>query len=85
MNSRPHNFTRFNSNLTAGQVRHAAGLMKTKGKIMKLKIQFAEETHFDVPSLQTIKTWSQLLPGMRLLLRALAMAERSKPVKCRVD
>jgi hypothetical protein len=85
MNSRLLNFTRFNSNLTAGQNRSAAGLLKTRKDIMKLKIQFGEETRFDIPSLQAIKTWAQLLPGMRRSLRALAMAERSKPVKCRVD
>ena len=85
MNSTRLNFTRLNSNLTAGQIRHAAGLLKTKRNIMKLKIQFGEETHFDIPSLQPIKTWAQLLPGIRVSLRALAMTERSKPVKCRVD
>jgi hypothetical protein len=85
MNSTRLNFTRLNSNLTAGQIRSAAGLLKTKKTIMKLKIQFGEETHFDVRTLQAIKTWVQLLPGTRLSLRALAMAERSKPIKRRID
>ena len=85
MNSTRLNFTHLKSNLTAGQICHAAGLLKTKTNIMKLKIQFAEETYFDVPNQQIIRTWVQLLPGSRVSLRALAMAEKSKPVKCRVD
>jgi hypothetical protein len=60
--------------------------LKRKKKIMKLKIQFGGETRFDMPGLQIIKTWAQLLPGMRLSsLRTLAMAERPKPSKRRSD
>ena len=85
MNSTLLNFTRFKRNLTAGQTRQAVGLLKMKKKIMKLKIQFGEETRFDVPNLQIIQTWAQLLPSLRLSLRTLAMAEQPKPIKRRID
>ena len=48
-------------------------------KITKLKIQFAEETRFGVPTRQIIRTWKQLLSGTRLSIHSPAMAERPKP------
>jgi len=54
-------------------------------KIMKLKIQFSEETRFDVPLRQKIRTWKQLLRGTRLSFHSLAMAERSKQCASHAD
>jgi len=45
---------------------------------MKLKIQFGEETRFDVPIRQIIRTWKQLLSGTRLSFHSLALAEQPK-------
>jgi hypothetical protein len=50
-------------------------------KIIKLKIQFAEETRFDVPTRKNIRTWTQLLFGTRHSFHSLAMAEQPKPGK----
>jgi hypothetical protein len=52
---------------------------------MKLRIQFGEETRFDEPIRRKIRTQVQLWPGKRLSLRALAMAERVKPITHRID
>lgn len=60
-------------------------LLKTKWKIMKLKIQFGEETHFDVANRKIFQTRAKLLQTMRLSLRKLAMAERPKPIKRWID
>lgn len=46
---------------------------------MKLKVQFSEAARLDLPNRQIIRTWTQKLPGTRLTVRALAMAERPKP------
>jgi hypothetical protein len=51
-------------------------------KMTKLKIKFARETRFDVPTRQIFRAWSQLLSGTRLSLLLPASAERSKPQKC---
>ncbi len=45
-----------------------------KGK--KLKIRFAQETRFGLPTCQTLRSWTQCLPGTGISLRALAVAER---------
>jgi hypothetical protein len=47
-------------------------------KITELKIQFAEETRFGVPTRQIFRTWKQLLSGTRLSFHSLAMAKRPK-------
>jgi hypothetical protein len=85
MNSTLLNFTRFKSNPAAGQTRQAAGLLKTKKNVMKLKIKFGEETHFNEPIRRTIHTRMPLWPGTRLSLRALAMTERTSPIKHLID
>ena len=85
MNSTLFHLTRIKSTGPAAFTRQTAELMNKEKKIMKLKIQFGEETRFDVLPPPAIKTWAQLLPGMRLSLHALAMAERSKPARCRAD
>jgi len=54
-------------------------------KMKKLKIKFARETRFDVPTRQRIRTWRQLLSGTRLSFHLLAMAERPKPGKRHAD
>ena len=85
MNSTLLNFARFKSSLTTGQTRRAAGLLKTKENLMKLKIKFGEQTRFDEPIRRIIRTRMPLLPGIRLSLRALAMTERTKPITHRID
>jgi len=60
-------------------------LLKTEKKIMKLKIKFGEETRFDTLIPRTTRTRMPLWPDNRLSWRKLAMAERSKPNRCRVD
>jgi len=47
----------------------------------KLKIKFASETRFVVPTRQRIRTWRQLLSGTRLSFYLLAMAERPNPCR----
>jgi hypothetical protein len=59
--------------------------LKTERKVMKLKVQFGEETRFDEPIRRIIRTRVQWSPGIRVLLRALAMAERQKPITHRTD
>jgi len=54
-------------------------------KMKKLKIKFAGETRFVVPTRQRIRTWSQLLSGTRLSFHSLAMAERPRPCKRHAD
>jgi hypothetical protein len=54
-------------------------------KTMKLKIKFGEETRFDVPNRQMIRSWKQLLFGTQHSLRSLAMAEIQKPCARRHD
>jgi hypothetical protein len=46
---------------------------------MKIKIQFAKEVRFVVPSTQTIRSWTQLLFGTPQSVHSLVMAERPKP------
>jgi hypothetical protein len=48
-------------------------------KITKLKIRFAGETRFGVPTRQIFRTWKQLLSGTRLSFHSAAMAKRSEP------
>jgi len=48
-------------------------------KVMKLKIKFAKEIRFDVPTRQIFRTWGQLLSGTRLSERLPARAERPRP------
>lgn len=48
---------------------------KTERNTMKLKITFGQTTHFGVPILQNIRSWTQLLFGTRHSLHSLAMAE----------
>jgi hypothetical protein len=48
-------------------------------KAMKLKIKFVEETRFDVPNRQTIRSWKQLLFGTQHSVRSLVMTELQKP------
>ena len=52
---------------------------------MKLKIKFGEETRFDEPIRRIVRTRAPWLPGIRLSLRALAMSERTKPIKHLMD
>ena len=52
---------------------------------MKSRVQFGQETRFDVPIRRAIRTRAQLLQDIRLSLRALAMAERQKRNKRRID
>jgi len=52
---------------------------------MKLKIQFFEETRFDVPTRQIFRTWKELLSGTRLSFHSLAMAEQPKTFKRHAD
>jgi hypothetical protein len=78
-------FTGFENTRPVGSTRQAAGLLKTEKKIVKLKMQFGEETRFDTLIRRIVQTRVQLLPTMRLSLRALAMAERSRPIRRRVD
>jgi len=85
MHSTLLDFTRFKSNLTAGQTRQAVGLLKTKRNVMKLNIQFGEETRFDQPIRRIIRTRVRLWPGIRLSSRALAMIKRTKPIKHLID
>jgi hypothetical protein len=47
---------------------------------MKLKIKFRKETRFDLPCRPMIRTWAQLFHGTRYSLRALALAEKPKPI-----
>jgi hypothetical protein len=85
MNATRLNFIQFKNIRTAGQIRRAVGLLKTEKKVMKLKIQFGEEIRFDEPIRRMIRTREQLWPGIRLLLVALAMAKRPKPITHRAD
>ena len=48
---------------------------------MNLKVRFGEETRFDQPIRCITRTRVQLLPGIRVSLRAFAMAKRPKPIK----
>jgi hypothetical protein len=48
-------------------------------KITTLKIKFAMETRFDVPTRQIFRTWRQLLSGTQLSVRLPAKPERPKP------
>jgi hypothetical protein len=48
---------------------------------MKLKIQSGWETRFDQPIRRITRTRVQRSPGIRVSLRALAMAGRPKPIK----
>jgi hypothetical protein len=50
-----------------------------------LKIKFAGETRFAVPTRQRIRTWRQLLSSTRLSFHSLAMAERPMPCKHHAD
>ena len=50
----------------------------------KLKIDFDEMMRFDVPE-RVIRTWIQPLPRERRCVRELALAERPKPLKRRID
>jgi hypothetical protein len=50
-------------------------------KTMKLKIRFAEEIRFDVPTRQNIRSWTQLLSGTQDSFHSLAIAEIQKPCK----
>jgi hypothetical protein len=52
---------------------------------MRIKIRFAEETRFDVPNRQIIRTWTQRMSGTRLSFRALAMTERPKRCRRKID
>jgi hypothetical protein len=52
---------------------------------MKFKMQFGEETRFDKPVRRMIRTRAPWLPSLRLSLRALALAEQTKPSKGRID
>jgi hypothetical protein len=54
-------------------------------KAMKLKIKFAEETRFDVPNRQIIRSWKQLLFDTQHSVHSLVMAELQKPCKHRHD
>ena len=51
----------------------------------KLKIDFDEMVHFEMQDRRVIRTWIQPLPRERRCLRELAMAERPKPLKRRID
>jgi hypothetical protein len=53
--------------------------------IMKLRIKFARETRFVVPTRQRIRTWRQLLSGTRLCFHSVAMAEQPKPHKSHAE
>jgi len=48
---------------------------------MKLKVQFDREIRFDQPIRCITRTQVQWSPNIRILLRALAMAGRPKPIK----
>jgi hypothetical protein len=50
-------------------------------KMMKLKVQFSRETRFDQPIRHTTRTQAQWSPGIRVSLRALAMAGQPKSIK----
>jgi hypothetical protein len=50
----------------------------------KLKIDFDEMIRFEVGR-RVIRTWIQPLPRERRCVRELAMAERPKPLKRRID
>lgn len=56
-------------------------LSKTEREIMKLEVQFGEETRFDKPVRRMIRTWVQLLPGIRGSLHGLPGAKRSNPIR----
>lgn len=62
--------------------------MKTatnKIKGLKLKIQFAQETRFVVPTRQTIRSWTQMLAAISLTMRELALAEPPQPIRRKRD
>jgi hypothetical protein len=59
--------------------------LKTERKMMKLKVQSGWETRFDQPIRRITQTRVQWPPGIRVSLRALAMAERPKRIKRRID
>jgi hypothetical protein len=44
---------------------------------MKIKIQFGAETRFDLPCRPMIRPWTQLLFGIRISMRSLALAEQA--------
>jgi len=52
---------------------------------MKLKLQIAEDTRFDVPIRRINRTRGQSTPVNRASLRALAMAEQPKTGKRHAD
>jgi hypothetical protein len=54
---------------------------KAERKMMKLKIQFGREIRFDQPIRCLPQSPAQWSPGIRVLLRARAMARRLKPFK----
>jgi len=54
-------------------------------KAMKLKIKFAEEIRFNVPTRQNIRSWTQLLSGTQDSFHSLAMATTQKSCKPRHD
>jgi len=54
-------------------------------KTRKLRIDFGEDTRFEVPDARVIRTWIQALPRERACLRELAKAERPKPLTRRFD
>jgi len=45
----------------------------------KLKMKFAKETRFDVPTRQIFRTWRQLLSDTRLSERLPGTVEQPKP------
>ena len=49
--------------------------------MMKLKLQFGRETRFDQPIWRIARSRVQWSPGLRVSLRALAMAGWPKPIK----
>jgi hypothetical protein len=75
----------FDSNLTAGNTGPAAGLFKMKKNVMKLKIHFGEQIRFNEPIRRSIRIRAPLFPAIRLSLRALAMTERTKPIRHLID
>ena len=49
--------------------------------MMKLNVQFGEETRFYLPNLQITRTRVQPSPGIQVSLRAFAVAGRQKPIE----
>lgn len=59
--------------------------LKRERKIMKLEVQFDREIRFDLPVWCITQTRMRWSPGIRVSLRALAMAGRPKPIIHRTD